>query len=227
MPHPLRDYHVTILDAAGNPITAANPLDTTGGGTNPSATDKETFSEGVTAFTPAGGVYDDTLAALATGKLAVARITPRRATHVNLRSDDGSEIGINQEIVLATSAARTTTFVGTDQTNLYHRGVMVFLRITAAPSPATGFLRLSIQARDPVATTTYSALNARSTQVTVNAVGAFMWVLYPGASGDVFTANSSGVKDIIAFPLPKIWRVVVVHSNAESYTYSVAAAMIL
>lgn len=128
-----------------------------------------------------------------------------------------------QEVVLLPATnVRTSTYISPDQTNRFHRGVCVFLRITAAPVSPTGNLRISLQARDPVANTTYLGLNARTASVTVNAAGGFMWMFYPGSSGEVFVLNFSGMKDVISYPLPRIWRIVVAHSDAQSYTYSLS-----
>src|SRR6266498_485155 len=121
----------------------------------------------------------------------------------------------NMEIVLAASAARTATLITVDQINTLYKGVAIWLRVTAAPASPTGFLQLSLQVRDPVEITTYLGLNARTALVPISGVGGFMWMFYPGSAGEVFTANFSGVKDVISYPLPKIWRVVVVHSDAQ------------
>lgn len=133
---------------------------------------------------------------------------------------------INQEIVLFDSRPRTVTQITPDQVNTLYKGVMIWLRVTAAPVSPTGFLRISLQARDPVNLTTYLGLNAKTALVPISAAGGFAWMFYPGSAGDVFVANFSGIKDVISYPLPRVWRVAVVHSvPGEIYTYSLSATL--
>lgn len=55
--------------------------------------DESAFSAGTSPLTPGGGVFDDTLPAISAGQTAQFRITESRAAHVNLRREDGTEIG--------------------------------------------------------------------------------------------------------------------------------------
>lgn len=55
--------------------------------------DLAAFIAGTTAINVSGGVYDDTLAAVTTGKAAAPRITANRGIHVNFRNAAGTEIG--------------------------------------------------------------------------------------------------------------------------------------
>lgn len=64
-----------------------------GGGGGTSSTDESNFQAGQTAGTPDMGVYNDALAALSAGLLAISRITAYRAHHVNLRDASGNEEG--------------------------------------------------------------------------------------------------------------------------------------
>jgi hypothetical protein len=76
-------------DAAGNlkvSVTGAGS-----GGT--SSVDESNFAEGVTAGTGIMGAFNDALAALSSGKMALARLTAYRAVHSNLRNNSGSEVG--------------------------------------------------------------------------------------------------------------------------------------
>ncbi len=58
-------------------------------------TDKSTFTEGSGSVSVAGAVFNDTISsAPAEDQAAALRITQRRGLHVNLRKDDGAEIGI-------------------------------------------------------------------------------------------------------------------------------------
>lgn len=62
------------------------------GGT--SATDGAAYVEGTTAGTPMMGAFNDTEgAALTEDHISIPRITPHRALHVDLRRQDGTEVG--------------------------------------------------------------------------------------------------------------------------------------
>jgi hypothetical protein len=58
-----------------------------GGGT----TDGTTFTAGASSLSPVGGVYDDSVAAVSSGKVGEVRLTNNRAMHVNLRDHLGNE----------------------------------------------------------------------------------------------------------------------------------------
>ena len=153
--------------------------------------------------------------------IAIVGATGASPIDVNIAS--GVATPETQEVILLPKGTvRTSTYISPDQINRFHRGVNIYLRITAAPVSPTGYLRISLQARDPADITTYLGLNARTSQVTVNGVGGFMWMFYPGSAGEVFVLNFSGMKDVISYPLPRTWRIVVVHSDAQSYTYSLS-----
>jgi hypothetical protein len=105
------------------------------------------------------------------------------------------------------SAARTTTTASGDISNPDGRGVWVVLDLTAFTTAAS--LTLSIQGKDP-ASGKYVTLftSAAVTTVSTNA-----YVVYPGITE---TANVDA-----SVPVPKTFRVNVVHGNANSTTYSV------
>jgi hypothetical protein len=54
--------------------------------------DLASFVAGTTQFTPIGGFFNDSVAALTTGEVGVSRMTAYRATHVNLRNNSGGEL---------------------------------------------------------------------------------------------------------------------------------------
>lgn len=73
--------------------------------------DESAFTEGQSPVVPAGGVFNDSLPAVASGKTAQFRITERRAAHVNLRREDGTEIGVAAapvQVSLANTGANAT-----------------------------------------------------------------------------------------------------------------------
>jgi hypothetical protein len=59
----------------------------------PTIPDETAFSEGASPVTPIAGVFDDSLGAVASGESGSLRITEKRAAHVNLRSETGTELG--------------------------------------------------------------------------------------------------------------------------------------
>lgn len=62
--------------------------------------DKTSFTEGTTFFNVIGGVYNDSPAGNpAANQASIARITPLRALHVNLRNQAGTEIGTSTNAV--------------------------------------------------------------------------------------------------------------------------------
>lgn len=63
----------------------------------PTIPDETAFTAGASPVTPIAGVFDDSLSAVTSGESGSLRITEKRAAHVNLRSETGTE--------LATSAA--------------------------------------------------------------------------------------------------------------------------
>lgn len=65
-----------------------------GGSGGTAATDEATWTAGVSTFTPAGGAFNDSAAALTSGQQGTARSTANRAIHVNIRKADGTELGI-------------------------------------------------------------------------------------------------------------------------------------
>ena len=56
-------------------------------------TDEAAWTAGTSPFSPSGGVFNDTAAALTTGEQGTERTTPNRARHVNLRNQAGAELG--------------------------------------------------------------------------------------------------------------------------------------
>jgi hypothetical protein len=78
-------------------VSASKPLPVnivSGAGSGGTAqTDKSTFTEGTTNFTPVGGVFNETISADPTeDQAAAARITAKRAIHTNLRTAAGAEL---------------------------------------------------------------------------------------------------------------------------------------
>jgi hypothetical protein len=122
----------------------------------------------------------------------------------------------NQDAGLLTSAARTATTVTADQTNHNGKGVHVVLDLTAFVTAAS--VTVKLQGKDAFGN--YYDLTTPPAALT--AVGKQIIELYPGASA----AASGEVTQRTSAVLPRVWRVVVTHGNANSHTYRVAASVI-
>jgi hypothetical protein len=59
-------------------------------------TGNSAFTAGTTSETKVGGVFNDRLSTLSSGKAAAARITPSRALHINPRNASGTRATANQ-----------------------------------------------------------------------------------------------------------------------------------
>lgn len=73
------------LDASGN-------LKVTGSLSVGGTTDSAAWTAASSTFNPAGGVFNDSATALASGQQGTERLTPNRAIHTNLRNNSGTEI---------------------------------------------------------------------------------------------------------------------------------------
>lgn len=82
-----------------------------GGGGGLSVTDAAAWTAASSAFTPSGGVFNDSAAALTSGQQGTERLTPNRGLHINLRNNSGTEIGTSTtpiQVSLANTAANAT-----------------------------------------------------------------------------------------------------------------------
>jgi hypothetical protein len=135
----------------------------------------------------------------------------------------------NVQIVLVPGGARTVAPAIATQANLNHRGVLLFLNVTAAPAVAAASLTFRLQAIEPVTGTATVALLSGAAIVastTANsAVGLYTYALYPGLPNTAaalggLTLAQNGV-------LPRVWTASVTPGTTDSWTYSLAGAMIL
>ena len=118
------------------------------------------------------------------------------------------------------SAARTASTPTADQTNYNGRGAQIILDVTATPNDAQT-LQITIEGKDPVSGK-YIQL-AAFTALIGTTLGAsptaetYVYTVYPGSAETIATAKH----ELQALPLPRTWRVNVLHSAAGSWTYSV------
>lgn len=193
-----------------------------------------------------GGVYQSTKPTLTNGQRGDVQLTSRGAVTVSLTRPDSTttpeiEAGFdgnanttnglvvlnrnlnyngttwdrlrtNTDLTLLASAARTATLNSGDLTNYNGRGLHVVLDVTNA---GTGSITLTIQAKDALSGQYYTLLaGAAVTTVSTN-----VYKVFPGATA---VANAAA-NDI----LPRTYRILVTHNNANSITYSVGASIIL
>ncbi len=133
----------------------------------------------------------------------------------------GTDLVLNNiQLVLVPSGVRTTAPAIATQSNLNHRGVLLFLNVTAASG--TGGLTVRIQAIEPV---TGTAVVNLLTAAAVTATGLYTYALYPNLPNTAaalggLTLAQNGI-------LPRVWTASVTPGTSDSWTYSLSAALLL
>ena len=115
------------------------------------------------------------------------------------------------------SAARTATAVSPQMRNLYHRGVLITLSVTAASG--TGGLTLHCLGYD-VASASGAAFDLFVDTAAVTAAGTYVFIV------DETAVAGNGVRGIASRPLTKLWAVQVSAGDSSPYTYSVSAQLL-
>lgn len=157
------------------------------------------------------GVYRATAPAVADGDIVdLLMDAAGRATVL-----DG---GVQEGQILA-SAARTATVNSDDQVNPGAKGVIVYVNVTAVS--ATPSVTPKLQYKIPNTSTYVDAFTAGAA---ITATGQYVYVLYPGNLA--IPASGTGVTQLEELPLPKTWRWVMTHADADSITYSVERAYV-
>ena len=149
----------------------------------------------------------------------LSRLLVESAANPNLRvtSYVGPDRWLNNtEATILASGARTVTTVSPAQTNYNARGILLFNDITAVPGGDT--VNLRVQVKDPTSGT-YKEVYADGN---LSAVTFRMTAFY---LGDL--TSGSDLNNVVNRPIPRTWRVRIVHSGSGSFTYSVGAAYIL
>jgi hypothetical protein len=119
----------------------------------------------------------------------------------------------NVNATVLASAARTATNNSADLTNYDGRGLHLVIDVTAAS--ATPSVTFTIQGKDELSGKYYTLLVSAA----ITGVGTTVLKVYPG-----LTAAANLVASDI---LPRTWRVLATHADADSITYSVGASVIL
>jgi len=119
----------------------------------------------------------------------------------------------NREDTILASAQRTATVNSADQDNLFARGVVVVIDVTAASvTPSVVF---TIKGKSSLGDDYYTILASAA----VTGTGQTVLRVYPGLAA---SANAAA-NDV----LPRKWRVEAVHGDTDPITYSVSANLIL
>lgn len=118
---------------------------------------------------------------------------------------------------LLSSTLRTSTTASSDVTNYNHRGAYIFLNVTFASG--TGGLQVRVMAKNTSASV-YSQINTLPTAIT--STGQYVVQVYPSVN-----STNSNILQTVSQTLPRTFRVDVVHSDASSYTYSLAIDFIV
>jgi len=122
----------------------------------------------------------------------------------------------NHPVTILASNGRSSTTTSADLTNYNARGAALYLKVTSVPGVDT--VQLEIEAKDPESGDYWS--------MAAGTAGAGLrtedWVVYPGA-----TQPGARVDQLVGLPLPRTWRVKIVHSGVGEFFYSVGAEMIL
>lgn len=123
----------------------------------------------------------------------------------------------NSESTLLASAARTAETSSPDQNNYAAKGAIFFLRVSAITD--TPSITLRVYTKDSISGQ-YGLLVEFGA---VTAEGNYVYILYPGAVETAATANL----EIQGLPLPRTWKALITHADADSITYSVSCAVIV
>jgi hypothetical protein len=198
-----------------------------------------------------GGKYNSTLPTFTDGQRGDLQVGTRGSVHVSLKVADSSQnvslaasnsdalaagaiadrfqvLGLgygydgstnfnrwrnNNDITVAASLARTATGNSGDLTNYNARGLHLYVDVTAAS--ATPSVVFTIQGKDAVSGAYYTILASAA----VTGVSSNIYKVYPG-----LTAAANLVASDI---LPRTYRILWTHSDADSITYSIGASLIL
>ncbi len=125
----------------------------------------------------------------------------------------------NTQGVLVPFGARTVAPAIAVQTNPNHRGVLLYLNVTAA---GTGGLTVTLRAIDPVSGTAFVAL---LTGALVTGPGIYSYQMYPGLPNPAAALGALTLAQNGA--LPRVWGANVAHADASAWTYSLAASLVL
>lgn len=122
-----------------------------------------------------------------------------------------------QEVTPLASAERTATATSADFVNHGAKGLMLSVDVTVDGAAAA--ITLTVQYKEPVGGN-YEVLFTAA--AAIDAVGTTTYILYVG---DIAAAHD--IVEVEKVPLPRTWRVVVTHADADAITYSVSGSYLI
>ena len=169
-------------------------------------TDAQIAASYPSAFTPGNG-------------LTAPQAAPVGAFGMVFNGTSWDQAMANLQGPLLASLARTAPTSSPLQTNPNHRGALITLSVTVAPTaPAAGSGLVPRIGAVDVVSGTIAYLNAPPTPIAV--AGTYAFVVYPGATG-------GNAAQVVGVPLSRAWRLDVAQVGADSYTYSASFSLIL
>jgi hypothetical protein len=120
----------------------------------------------------------------------------------------------NISVTVLASAARTATTNSADMTNYNGKAHLFFLNVSAITD--TPSITLSLQYKDSISSNYFTIWTA-ATAVTATGQYAYMFGLGGSGSAGSFT-------EAVNLRLPRTWRLVATHADADSITYSVSCS---
>jgi len=127
----------------------------------------------------------------------------------------GAELGVNLEFTLLASAARTAATSSAAQSNLYHKGMILFVDCTVDPTTASITPTLVMTPSIGTAKTIWTAA------APIAATGQFAYVFYPSAE------DAGSYTEQQEMVIPPDWLFTMTVADAESMTYSVTGCYIV
>lgn len=163
-------------------------------------------------------------ARLAANGLAYATTTDVLAAHM---ASNGATLDLwqnNTEVQALASAARTATATSALQTNRNARGIVYFLKVTAASG--TGGLSARLYTAVPVNGATSTPY--LTTPVNVTATGTYLYFVYPGIGTTSLTGTVlNPTITVFSLAVPRSLLFDVVAGDSSSYTYELDYCLIL
>lgn len=162
-----------------------------------------------------GAVYVVTRAAVADGD--VARLLSDSVGALCVVDD-----GLREFEALA-SGARTATTNSGDLTNPGAKGALIMVDVTAFA--ATPDVDLSIQAKDPSSGSYVTLCTATASITDVTGVDMYVYLIRPGDL--VVPGAGTEILEMWELPLPRTWRILMTHNDADSLTYSIGVSYLV
>ena len=130
-------------------------------------------------------------------------------------ADGDDQVYNNHDVIALASTPRTATNNATDELNPSGSAIIVTFDVTVDPAAAS--VVLVIQGKDTISGKYYDMLRATA----VAAVGTTAYIVGLGVG-----AASEGITKVVAYPVPRVFRVRMEHADADSITYSVGVSLI-